>query len=211
MHTPDHVTSFADLEQAQLGLVADAWRARAGAARAEGFAYVQALLNEGPEAGASRSHSHSQLAWLREQPPVPALEQTSEPCALCELISTELAGGGRVVAAQDGLVLLCPPAGRAPYELLVAPEAHEEDAFASDVLEPALGLLAEGMRRVFGAAARCPLNAWLHTSAFGGPGHWHLELVPRLTVFAGLELGAGIYVNALPPEAAAEALRGAAV
>ena len=39
-----------------------------------------------------------------------------------------------------------------------------------------------------------PLNAWLHTG-----GHWHLELVPRLTVFAGLELGAGIYVNSLPP------------
>ena len=45
---------------------------------------------------------------------------------------------------------------------------------------------------------------------FGGDGHWHLELVPRLTVLAGVELGAGIYVNAVPPEDAAEALRGAA-
>jgi UDPglucose--hexose-1-phosphate uridylyltransferase len=47
-----------------------------------------------------------------------------------------------------------------------------------------------------------PLNAWLHTGA-----HWHVEVVPRLTVLAGLELGAGLYVNWLPPEEAAAALR----
>ncbi|MGH2920587.1 MAG: hypothetical protein ACRDKU_00750 [Gaiellaceae bacterium] len=34
----------------------------------------------------------------------------------------------------------------------------------------------------------------------------HVEVVPRLTVFAGLELGAGLYVNTLPPEDAAAAL-----
>ena len=47
-----------------------------------------------------------------------------------------------------------------------------------------------------------PVNAWLHPSA-----HWHFELVPRLTVFAGLEFGAGIYPNWLPPEEAAARLR----
>jgi UDPglucose--hexose-1-phosphate uridylyltransferase len=38
--------------------------------------------------------------------------------------------------------------------------------------------------------------------------HWHVELLPRLSVLAGLELGAGIYVNSMPPEQAAQALRG---
>ena len=37
--------------------------------------------------------------------------------------------------------------------------------------------------------------------------HWHVEVLPRLTVFAGIELGAGIYVNTLAPEDAAAALR----
>jgi UDPglucose--hexose-1-phosphate uridylyltransferase len=44
-----------------------------------------------------------------------------------------------------------------------------------------------------------PWNAWLHAD--------HIELVPRLTVLAGVELGAGIYVNAVAPEEAAAALR----
>jgi len=49
-----------------------------------------------------------------------------------------------------------------------------------------------------------PANAWLHDR-----GHWHIEVLPRLIVFAGIELGAGIYVNLLAPEAAAAALRAA--
>jgi galactose-1-phosphate uridylyltransferase len=32
-------------------------------------------------------------------------------------------------------------------------------------------------------------------------------VLPRLTVLAGLELGAGLYVNSMPPEKAARALR----
>ena len=48
-----------------------------------------------------------------------------------------------------------------------------------------------------------PFNAWLHDGV-----HWHLELVPRTTRMAGLELGAGVYINSVAPEDAAAALRG---
>jgi UDPglucose--hexose-1-phosphate uridylyltransferase len=47
------------------------------------------------------------------------------------------------------------------------------------------------------------VNAWLHHGA-----HWHFEVVPRLPVLAGLELGGGIFVNWLAPEEAAARLRG---
>jgi UDPglucose--hexose-1-phosphate uridylyltransferase len=36
---------------------------------------------------------------------------------------------------------------------------------------------------------------------------WHLDLVPRLTVRAGFELGTGVEVNVYPPERAAADLR----
>jgi UDPglucose--hexose-1-phosphate uridylyltransferase len=108
-------------------------------------------------------------------------------------------------------VLLCPYASRLPYELLVAPLEHEADGFASERLAGALALLADGLRRLFAAESPRPFNAWLHTAPFGEDGHWHLELLPRLSLLAGLELGAGIYVNAVPPEQAAASLREAAV
>jgi UDPglucose--hexose-1-phosphate uridylyltransferase len=46
------------------------------------------------------------------------------------------------------------------------------------------------------------VNAWVHPV-----GHWHIEVIPRLSTLAGLELGAGYYVNTLAPESAAGMLR----
>jgi UDPglucose--hexose-1-phosphate uridylyltransferase len=206
VHTPRHVTSVGDLEPAELELVAEAWRARAAAAREQGFAYLHALLNEGRPAGGSLPHSHSQLVWLRTEPPLVAEERRT--AALGELLDRERRDGTRIVGEQDGLVALCPFAGRSPYELLVAPLEPEADAFASEALGPALALAGRLVHRLRELEGEVPLNAWLHTAPFGEPaGHWHLELVPRLTIAAGLELGAGIYVNPLPPEQAALALR----
>ncbi len=209
VHTPRHLRSLADLEDADLRRVSEAWRSRAERARTEGFAYVQALVNEGRDAGASLGHSHSQLVWLEEEPPVPAEERRrlEAECTLCELLEEERRDGERIVVERDGIVLLCPYAGRLAYELLVAPVEHEYDGFASDGLGVALELLAEGLRRLFAVEGLRPLNAWLHTAPFGEDGHWHIEALPRLSLLAGLELGAGCYVNSVPPEEAAEALR----
>jgi UDPglucose--hexose-1-phosphate uridylyltransferase len=193
VHSPRHVVSVADLSEAELSLVARAWQARAKAAAGEGFPYVHAVVNEGRAAGASLPHTHSQLVWLRSVPPAVASERT-ENCPVCELLSDE------ALRLEPGTVVH--PAGRAPYELLVAPAEHDVRGLESPLLEGVLHALARALRRLHTTEGRVPLNAWLHAES-----HWHIEVVPRLTVFAGVELGAGIYVNPLPPEEAARALR----
>jgi len=202
VHAPFHARSLVELGEAQLELVAEAWRLRAAAALDEGFTHVFACINEGRAAGASLPHSHSQLVWLREQPPVPAAEQADERCRLCEYLTRERKDGSRVVLERNGLVLLCPYAGRAPYECLVAPLEHQSSGFRSALLGGGLALAAEALRRLHALGGPRPANLWLHDG-----GHWHLELLPRLTVFASIELGAGLYVNTLPPEEAARELR----
>jgi galactose-1-phosphate uridylyltransferase len=57
------------------------------------------------------------------------------------------------------------------------------------------------LQRIHGGGL-VPLNAWLHE----GP-RWHLELFPRTTRLAGLELGAGVYIVPVAPEEAAKQLR----
>jgi len=198
VHSPRHVRSFAELADDELALVAEAWRRRFATAAGEGFPYVHAMVNEGRFAGASLAHSHSQLAWLREPPPAVAREEPGG-CAVCELVTAEEV----LVSEQDRLAAVCHPAGRAPYELLIAPRAHDPEP--RDDLGASLGLLRDAIRRLRRLEGAVPWNAWLHL----GP-HWHLEVVPRLTVFASLELGAEIYVNVVEPEQAAAALRGAA-
>jgi UDPglucose--hexose-1-phosphate uridylyltransferase len=202
VHAPTHVRSLAELPSEQIELVAEAWRLRSAAAREQGFPYLFACVNEGYRAGASLRHSHSQLIWLREEPPVPRAEHDGGSCRLCDYLAWERAEGARVIAEQDGLLLLCPYAARVPYECLIAPLEHEADGFGP-LLSTALGLAAEALRRLRAEHGPRPVNLWLHHGD-----HWHIELMPRLTTFAGVELGAGHYVNSLSPEQAAANLRG---
>jgi len=215
IHSPKHVWSLAEFSNfpatwGQLAYVADAWKNRAEAARAAGLKYLYAFINEGRAAGASLSHSHSQLAGLDELPSEVAAEiSPGGDCRLCPIVKDERKEGTRIIAEAHGPVTaLCPGASRVPYEVLIAPVHHEVDGFQSPRLESGLALLAECVKRLHAVEGRVPLNAWLHTSSLGGSElHWHIHLVPRLTALAGIELGAGIYVNVLPPELAAERLR----
>jgi UDPglucose--hexose-1-phosphate uridylyltransferase len=206
IHTPRHVRTLADLSVRELEQVAEAWQARAAAAREQGFPFMQTLVNEGRAAGASLQHSHSQLVWLKDEPPLVVQERRVQEeeggCVLCRVLAEELEQRIRIVGQRDGLVLLCPFAGRQPYELLVAPRECESDPFTSGVLGAVLALAAEGLRRLRVAEGPVPVNMWVHAS-----GHWHFEVLPRLTILAGLELGSGYFVNTLAPESAAGVLR----
>lgn len=205
IHSPRHVRSFADLDDGEVALVAEAWRTRAWEARAEGFSYVHAVVNEGKLAGASLAHSHSQLIWLREPPPAVVAEGDARAgiLALVRDLDDRAESQAFGVEVLDGVVAFCPPAGRAPYEVLITtPAAPAGEGLDAGSLPSALLLLRNVVRRLRCAEGPVPWNAWAHASS-----HFHLELVPRLTVFAGLELGAGIYVNPLPPEEAARRLR----
>jgi UDPglucose--hexose-1-phosphate uridylyltransferase len=174
IHSPEHVRSFAELEDDQVALVAEAWERRIGADQ------VLAFMNEGRLAGASLPHNHSQLVWT--EPPEEALEHL--PGLLAEF---EVARRGDTVASVH-------PFGGGPYECLIG---------GGDRIADGLVLLRDLVRRLRAVAGARPWNAWLHQ---GPP--WHLHFVPRLTALAGVELGAGVYVNVMPPERAAADLRG---
>jgi UDPglucose--hexose-1-phosphate uridylyltransferase len=185
IHTPEHLRSFADLADAQVTLVAEAWQQRIETALADGFGYVHALVNEGRLAGASLPHSHSQLVWMREAPPAVSGEDGAR---LDELLGRDELR----VLEHGGAAAVIHHAGAAPYESLIA----------GGTLADRLGALRKLVSRVRELEGPFAWNAWLHATQ---PKHVHV--VPRLTALAGIELGAGIYVNVLPPELAAERLR----
>jgi UDPglucose--hexose-1-phosphate uridylyltransferase len=148
---------------------------------------MHACINEGRVAGSSLPHTHSQLVWLREPPPEVARERS-------EGVGELLAERALVVAERAGLAAVVHRAGRLPYELLIGGDPFD--------LGAALQLLRECVSRLRAVEGPVPWNAWLHDGA-----RPHLELVPRLNVQAGVELGAGIAVNTVAPEEAARALR----
>jgi UDPglucose--hexose-1-phosphate uridylyltransferase len=139
------------------------------------------LVNEGRLAGSSLPHSHSQLAY-----------GVALPAESADGVREVLARNELLVLERNGLSAVAHPAGRLPYELLI--DAQQ--------IEGALVLLRECVSRLQALEGPVPWNAWLHRGE--AP---HIELVPRLTALAGLELGAGIYVNSLDPAEAAARLR----
>lgn len=183
VHSRRHIRSIAEAEDDELELVAEAWRRRA----ADEPGQVFPLLNERREAGSSLPHSHSQLVWLSEPAPLRARPRAE------------------TVFERNGLTVACPWASRVPYETVIAPIEPEAGGLASRLLPPALKLLADVVRRLQRLEGQVPLNAWLERD----PDDWRLVLFPRLTVLAGLELGANIFVNTMPPEEAAVRLRDA--
>jgi len=216
VNNPRPVTSLAELEPVEVAAAMEVWRVRLRAH--DDAAYTHLIVNERREAGASLPHTHSQLYALDFVPAAVARERehfgayavrTMGQNLLGDLVGEEVRRRERVVAIDDDAVLLSPYAARLPYQLMLAPrrpQARFEDdgPTGSALLRDALQRLG----RVLGAVP--PLNLWVRTAPQGADHFaWRIDIVPRLTHLAGLELGAGLYLNIVSPEEAAAELRDA--
>jgi UDPglucose--hexose-1-phosphate uridylyltransferase len=210
---PEHATSLAQLSHEGLAGAVAAWRERMRAHA--GAAYVHLIVNEGPDAGASLEHSHAQLYALafvpaeiaRERERATAYHERTMGAHLLEDVATEeVRRRERLVAVDEEAMLVCPWASRSPFELRVIPRRSggrfEEDEGGAAMIGTALEALA-------GALGTVPqLNLWVRTAPRGVEEFgWHVDIVPRLTVRAGFELGTGVEINVYPPERAAADLR----
>lgn len=216
VNSPRPVTSLRMLDPAEAADAMGVWRERMRA-HADA-AYVHLILNEGREAGASLPHTHAQLYAL---PFVPAAvarererftahaERTHGRNLQEDLLQEEVRRRERVVAIDDEAVAICPFASRVPFQLQILPRAPRARFEDDGPLGAALlhGVL-ERLERVLGAMPA--LNLWVRTAPRGAEWFcWRIDLLPRLTHLAGLEMGVGVNLNIVPPERAAEQLRDA--
>jgi UDPglucose--hexose-1-phosphate uridylyltransferase len=203
VHGPSHITSLTRVGPSVLETIADAWRDRRSAHAGAGYTLV--AVNEGAAAGASLDHSHSQIIPFPATPPVLVREAAAfaPGCPLCPL-------PGAIVAEHDGLTTFCPEWSRMPYETWIAPARHAAVAATEPVL---LHVLAAAVRRLQAVVGEdLAWNAVLHDApAPGAEFHWHMEILPRVTVPAAVELGAGIWVNVVDPGRAAAELSAVAL
>jgi UDPglucose--hexose-1-phosphate uridylyltransferase len=126
---------------------------------------------------------------------------------LDDLVQEEVKLRERIVAIDDEAVLMAPYGSRVPYQLLLAPRAPRP-RFEDDGPTGA-ALLHDALRRLQRRLGHVPpLNLWVRTAPRGAEGFcWRIDVVPRLTQLAGLELGTGVHLNIVAPEQAAAELR----
>jgi len=214
VNAPDPVVSLSQLRAEQVVGAVEVWRARMR--HHADAAYVHLSVNERREAGASLPHTHAQLYALDFVPAIVARERerfgayatrTMGANLLADLVQEEVRRQERIVAIDEETVLMAPYGARVPFQLLIAPRTPRprfEDAGPAGgaMLHDALGRLA----RRLGASP--PLNLWVRTAPHDAEHFcWRIDILPRLTHFAGLELGAGVHVNIVAPEQAAAELR----
>jgi UDPglucose--hexose-1-phosphate uridylyltransferase len=213
---PQSVLSLAELPVEQVVAAVEVWRRRMRAHA--GSAYLQLIVNERREAGASLPHTHAQLYALDFVPAAIARERerasayttrTMGQNLLGDLVAEEVRRRERIVAIDEEAVLLAPYASRLPFQLMLAPRtprARFEDDGPSGA-----ALLHDGLSRLarhLGSSP--PLNLWVRTAPLGAEDFcWRIDVMPRLTHLAGLELSTEVNLNIVAPEDAAAALRAA--
>ncbi len=216
INAPDPVTSLSHLAPEKVGAAMEVWRERMRVHHEA--AYVHLIVNEQREAGASLPHTHAQLYALDFVPAQVARERerfgayatrTMGSNLLGDLVQEEVRRRERIVAIDEDSVLMAPYGARLPYQLMIAPrrprQRFEEDGpLGAHMVHEALTRLA---RRLGNSP---PLNMWVRTAPRGSEHFcWRIDIVPRLTHLAGLELGAGVHLNIVPPELVASELKDA--
>ncbi|MBE9039813.1 galactose-1-phosphate uridylyltransferase [Oscillatoriales cyanobacterium LEGE 11467] len=219
---PHHDVTLANLPIEDVANILRMYRQRYAKIRADSrVAAIVVYKNHGKESGASIAHPHSQLMATPIVPPqirqrareaIRFFDETGE-CLFCHTLADELAAGDRVVIESDRFVAFVPRAALFPFQVWIFPRRHtssfdeitEDEAIdLAATLKTVLAKLDNGLQNpAYNYVIRSIPTGDRATAYF----HWYVDIIPRLGIAAGFELGSGMFVNSTLPEENAAFLR----
>jgi UDPglucose--hexose-1-phosphate uridylyltransferase len=220
--TPDHSQAMALMSEAHVANVLRVYKERFDVLSLDPrIAHITIFKNHGGEAGASLEHPHSQLIaapvishQVRERfhQALAHFDEYGE-CMFCQMIEEEMSEPTRVVLATDYFIALQPFASPTPFATHIFPRRHI--ASFKDISPAEIGGLARVLRvvlaKLYVGLGNPDFNFTVRSAPVEYVGvkhfHWYVSIIPRLTRVAGFELGSGMFINTVLPEAAAEFLR----
>jgi UDPglucose--hexose-1-phosphate uridylyltransferase len=187
------------------------------------YDFVKAALvfhNRGEKAGATQVHPHSQILAvpLIDKEFRTTLENSEKhyednsECLQCLINRTEKREKKRIVFENEDFLCYVPFAPKFAFEVTIVPKKHSP-RFES-MMERERKRLAEALKVVLSKLSAgfndLSYNFYIRTAPFDkdyAHFHWYLVVFPRIHVWAGFELGAGMEVSTILPEDAAEFLK----
>ncbi len=221
--TRDHTRPFALMSLPEVELVLRAFQERyLNLKTIPCIEYISIFQNHGVSSGASIAHPHSQITAIPVVPPDVgrSIKGSSvyfhehNACVHCAVIEYEVNAKERIIYENEYMIVIAPFASKSAFEMRIFPKKHSarfeltvlKERFAlADVLRTALGKLYHGLNNP-------DYNFFLHTAPVGESAeythyHWHFEILPKTAIWAGFEIGTGIEISVIAPEAAAKFLR----
>ncbi len=229
--TPKFPSKFQDLSADEISLVLKAARDRIiDLYKDSRIKYISVFKNQGPLAGASISHPHTQIIGMPFIPKniITEIEQcrkhfeATSRSLLSDIIKSELKSKERMVEESDNFVAYCPYASFWPFETVVATKMHGKDfTMLNDVALLELSKITlSAIKRINMALKDVSYNIFLKTLPPKRESlkpnfyykleefyQWHIEIVPRIPVIGGFELSGGVFINTVAPEESAKFLR----
>ncbi len=222
VETPDHSLAMAHMPDAHVADILRIYKARYDELSLDPrIAQVTIFKNHGPDAGTSLEHPHSQLiatpviSHQIRQRFQEALRHYDDfgCCIFCQMIDEELQEQERIVLTSEHFVALELFASPSPFFTHIYPRRHMAsfgDISAKEISD--LGrVLRTVLAKVYHGLENPDFNFTIRTAPAECVGvryfHWYMSIIPRLTRTAGFELGSGMFINTVIPEAAAEFLR----
>jgi UDPglucose--hexose-1-phosphate uridylyltransferase len=184
----------------------------------KGVSYVLVYANSEDSGTPTAVHPSVQILTLPKVPP--AVEEEADTvqaslndlgvCPMCQVVGTET-GGPRQILATDFFIAFSPWVSKQPYEFWIYPKRHMTSMLKLSQKE--MMDLSLMLRSTLGGAAKA-LESHAFVMVFHSSSekkttkqiHWHIEVYPKRSFWAGLELGGGVYSSETSPEAAAQVL-----
>lgn len=224
----DHDLHFSDFSQDQGVSAIRVYKKRYQEIEKESgcIQYIMIFHNFGSGAGASIYHPHSQIISTPILPPHVSRSligshnfyQKNRKRVYDVIIEWEKQENKRIIYENDLFMAFCPFVSRYPYEIRIfSRDSHAHFERMPDEFDKYLAdAMTAVLRKIKKALDNPPYNFFIHTAPVETALEnihefysWHVEIVPKLSISGGFELGTGVDVNVVDPDLAAEELRNA--
>jgi UDPglucose--hexose-1-phosphate uridylyltransferase len=204
--------SFTKFSEAGIATAVEAWAKRMGEFRKDPLIqYIQFLKNEGHEAGASQPHPHSQLFGLHFVPErIRLMEKARKKMGSLEQVHAHIlreATPARTIYQDSKVIAFANPTARFPYEVRILTRRAIDHLSAASPAE--LKSVANALFALFPLVRKSgwSFNLFCHDVTGDMNEPFEMRFAPRMSYWGGFELDAGIIVNPVPAECAAEEYR----
>lgn len=213
--TPNHKPEFDELSVNHIKLILDAYASRTKSiSENKKIEYILIFKNNGGRAGASLLHSHSQIFATKFLPPhlldksqkIQEYKLRNGSCVYCDVIRKE-SKNKRLIYKDKYVIAFTPYASMHNYEVWILPRRHLDNIMllTDEEKQSWAKILKHILKKINQLCL--PYNFYFHQVIHDEDQHLYMKIVPRGSIWAGVEIGSGLIINPILPKDAASYYR----